>query len=214
MVLESPFNGQPSEKWVSITKNLLDNYPIGMNELAGICLASWEDIFHSGIGPESFRIGKDLFPRPQVMGFFLHELIPLKLHTKYPDLWIKDNEVAEKDVVYLPDSRYSMEIKTSSSPDKIFGNRSYAQEAETSKKDKSGYYLAINFDKFPKRPDFNVLHPQIKLIRFGWLDHKDWIGQAAATGQQARLDKMTETSKLMPIYDVTKTKNSLLSEFI
>lgn len=214
MVLESPFNGQPPEKWVSITKSLLSNYPVRMNELADICLTSWEDIFHSGIGPENFRIGKDLFPQPQVMGFFLHELIPLKLHAKYPELWIKDREVAEKDVVYLPDSRYSMEIKTSSSPDKIFGNRSYAQEAEISKKDKSGYYLAINFEKFSKRPDFNAPHPQIRLIRFGWLDHKDWIGQTAATGQQARLDKMTETSKLMPIYNATKKKNSSLSLFI
>lgn len=214
MVLESPFNGQPSEKWVSITKSLLNTYPLRMDELASICLTSWEDIFHSGIGPENFRIGRDLFPQPQVMGFFLHELIPLKLHAKYPDLWTKDNEVDEKDVVYIPDSKYSMEIKTSSSPDKIFGNRSYAQEAGISKKDKSGYYLAINFEKFPKKPDFNAPHTQIKLIRFGWLDHKDWIGQTSATGQQARLGKITEASKLIVIYSGEKKKNSSLSKFI
>ena len=43
--------------------------------------------------------------------------------------------------------KYSVEIKTSSNKSKIFGNRSYAQKSENEKKDKSGYYLAINFEQ-------------------------------------------------------------------
>jgi hypothetical protein len=38
------------------------------------------------------------------------------------------------------------------------------------------------------------------IIRFGWLDHSDWMGQKAATGQQARLDPFAEKSKLAILY--------------
>ena len=64
------------------------------------------------------------------------------------------------------------------------------------KKSKSGYYLAINFEKFEETEEL----PQIRLIRFGWLDHTDWIGQSAASGQQARLPKEVENGKLVVIY--------------
>lgn len=95
----------------------------------------------------------------------------------------------------MTDKHFSFEIKTSSSARSIFGNRSYAQKADTTKKSKSGYYLAINFEKFTK------IHqqPSIKLVRFGWLDHEDWMGQAAATGQQARLNRDVELYKLLEL---------------
>ena len=60
---------------------------------------------------------------------------------------------------------------------------------------KSGYYLAVNFEKFS-----NTTNPQIKLIRFGWIDSGDWIGQKAATGQQSRLSSDVENYKLLQLY--------------
>lgn len=143
-------------------------------------------------------IGKDIFPKPQIMGFFLHELIPLTLAKRYPDKWRKEETAAEKDLIYIPDDTFSVEIKTSSSAKNIYGNRSYAQEANSVKKSKSGYYLAINFQNFSAK----ISKPQITRVRFGWLDHADWIGQTAATGQQARLSPDVEQKKLIILYDL------------
>ena len=36
-------------------------------------------------------------------------------------------------------------------------------------------------------------------IRFGWLDHEDWMGQKSATGQQSRLSRDVENFKLVEI---------------
>jgi len=191
----SPYYGNQVEKWKDITQKLLDNYPLTSETMVKVSLSAWDDIFHSGIGKENFKIGENIFPSPQIMGFFLHELISLKLHLEYPKTWIKDREVSEKDLVYVPDVRYSMEIKTSSNPNKIFGNRSYAQPSDNPKKDKSGYYLAINFEKFSE-----TSNPKVRLIRFGWLDHTDWIGQRAPTGQQAHLTPEANESKLLVLY--------------
>jgi ScaI restriction endonuclease len=73
----------------------------------------------------------------------------------------------------------------SSHPSQIFGNRSYAQEQASGStgKGKSGYYLTVNFQNFKIA---GADQPSITQVRFGWLDHTDWIGQASATGQQAR----------------------------
>jgi hypothetical protein len=62
-------------------------------------------------------------------------------------------------------------------------------------KKKYGYYLAINFGKF-----IGKKRPEINLIRFGWIDHDDWVGQAAATGQQAHLKADAEKYKLIRIF--------------
>ena len=47
--------------------------------------------------------------------------------------------------------------------------------------------------------------PQIKKIRFGWLDHEDWIPQKKETGQQAILDKKARDHKLKIIYEHKKS---------
>jgi len=197
VISKSPYYGIPQREWERITQVLLDNYPLSSDLMVEVTLSTWKDIFHSGIGEEKFRIGRDIFPNPQIMGFLLHELIPLKLHLRFPTLWKKDKEVSEKDLIYIPDIAYSMEIKTSSHPNKIFGNRSYAQPSNNPKKDKSGYYLAINFEKFSENPN-----PRIRLIRFGWLDYTDWIGQRAPTGQQAHLKLESERYKLLLLYSI------------
>jgi hypothetical protein len=131
------------------------------------------------------------------MGFFLHELIPLELSARYPKLWRGDENSSEKDLVCIPSPEFSIEIKTSSHKCRIFGNRSFAQPSVKSKKNKAGYYLAVNFEPFAK----NRPRPRIRRIRIGWLDHDDWVGQAAATGQQACLRPESETNKLLVLYE-------------
>ena len=84
-------------------------------------------------------------------------MIPLELSGKYPQLWRREKDTTEKDLVYIPNDNFSIEIKTSSSPRNIFGNRSYAQKSTTgkTKKSKSGYYLVINFEKIENKKTTN-----------------------------------------------------------
>lgn len=204
-LIYSPYDGLPEERWLEKTQELADQHPLNMDKIVEVVLDVWEGIFQSSLGSKAFKIGRDIFPKPQIMAFFLHALIPLELATLYPDLWRGDTDPEDKDLVYIPDVSLSIEIKTSSSSNNIYGNRSYAQKPISAKKSKSGYYLAINFGKFTSK----IVKPDILKVRFGWLDHTDWIGQKAPTGQQARLSAATEGVKLILLYP--KSSQSELS---
>lgn len=192
--MESPYTNLPQEKWLDKTKELIDKHPL-KNEIKDVVLKSWKDIFNSKIG--SFSIGKEIFPSPQILSFFLHELVAHYLSLKYPDRYKVGELKEEKDVHDMQDPSMGIEIKGSSHPTQIFANRSYAQPSSDSEtKDKNGYYITINFEKVSKSNP----HPKITKIRFGYLEHKDWIAQKAATGQQARLSPEAYQYKLLEIY--------------
>lgn len=195
--MTSPYAGLRPEEWSKRTDELVGAFPLNMEELVQVVKLSWEGVFASKIGIKRFQIGKHIFPKPQIIAFFLHELIPLELASRYPGVWRGEQTAADKDIVYIPDSSFSIEIKTSSHASQIFGNRSYAQEGGKGKKSKAGYYLAVNFDKSVK----GAPTPQLRRIRFGWLDHSDWQGQIAATGQQARLSPEVERGKLRLLFE-------------
>ena len=195
----SPYAGLPPEKWLEVTRQLVNEHPLKTAEIVDVVLTAWNSIFASRVGTRAFHIGKEIFPKPQIMGFFLHELIPLELAARYPKKWRGERSAGDKDIVYIPNDRLSIEVKTSSNPSHIFGNRSYAQGTTKNKKAKSGYYLAVNFQKFST----SLKRPNILLVRFGWLDSTDWIGQKAATGQQSRLLTEVESFKLLEIYKHT-----------
>lgn len=196
--MQSPYYNVPPQKWLKVTQAFLDAHPLPSRTMVDIVLTSWESIFASRMGSKGFMIGLDIFPKPQIMGFFLHELIPLELAARFPNEWRPEMSSGDKDIVYIPDDRFSIELKTSSSSRHVYGNRSYAQESSENKKAKSGYYLAVNFEKFTKGTD----RPRIIMIRFGWLDAGDWLGQKAATGQQSRLPSEVESGKLITLYVV------------
>jgi len=197
--MESPYENINSSEWQKITEKLLNNFPLSKDYLVSLVLKSWDAILRTKIA-DKWSIAHDVQPKPQIMGFFLHEIIGQYIQADYPKSWRKEKTAADKDVVCITNPDFSLEIKTSSDKNKIFGNRSYAQEVKQGgKKSKSGYYLAINFEKFEETEKL----PQIRLIRFGWLDHTDWIGQSAASGQQARLPKEVENGKLVVIYKKT-----------
>jgi len=198
--MASPYAGLPPSKWLAKTRRLIGAHPLKVADIKSAVLDSWESIFESKIGKHGIQIGKDIFPIPQLMGAFLHELIPLELAARHPSLWRGNQNKGEKDLVCITNVRFSIEIKTSSDKRSIFANRSYAQPQSTSPlaKGKDGYYIAVNFEKFEEGQN----RPRIRLIRFGWLDHTDWIPQAAATGQQARLAPITYQTKLLPVYDL------------
>jgi len=199
--MSSPFAGLGQDKWVGTTEKLLRAYPATSEDIVKAVLAAWNGLFETKIGGHLI-IGKDVFPSPQIMASYLHELIPIEFGELRPGKWRGDQSADEKDLVYIPDVKFSAEIKCSSHKTKIFGNRSYAQNPSSSKKSKDGYFIAVNFQKFASR-ERDCPRPEIIRVRFGWLDHTDWRGQASATGQQANLKPESETRKLLTLYDAT-----------
>ena len=197
-MIKSPYQGKLFSQWKKITEKLVEDHPFAPKKITKVILDAWDSILSTSIGGQ-FVIGKHIFPKPQIMGFFLHELIPLQLEKTAPKKWKRDCSSGEKDIVYIPNSMYSVEIKTSSDKTKVFGNRSFAEGASSGKKAKSGYYLCVNFESF--YDEKKVLRtPRIWLIRFGWIDSSDWIGQKASTGQQARLPNEVYEGKLITIF--------------
>lgn len=195
----SPYEGVSEELWKDRTCELINEHPLSSEDIVEVVMASWDAILNTKIGLREYRIGVDILPSPQIMAFLLHELIPLELQRLYPGVWRRDNSPDEKDVVHVPDDSYSFEIKASSSRNSIFGNRSYAQPSPVAKKHKAGYYLAVNFEKF----NVEAVSPRVVKIRMGWLDHTDWIGQRANTGQQARLSLSARNNKLLELYSLS-----------
>lgn len=193
----SPYEGTVLSQWNSITQGLIDQHPLGEHEIVEVVLEAWESIMTTKIGGK-LQIGRDVLPSPQIMGNYLHMLTAAILTERHPDVWRGEIDKSDKDIVYIPDDTYSVEIKTSSQ-NSIYGNRSYGQKNSdnNSGKQKYGYYLAINFEKFTQ----SDRHPKVKRIKFGWLDHEDWRAQAAATGQNSTLDRDAWNHKLKLLYD-------------
>jgi hypothetical protein len=192
----SPYFVKNTSEWDKITEELIAKHPLKKDEIVKTVLKSWDDIFNSKIG--SFFIGKEIFPSPQIMSFFLHELVAHYLSLNHPGIYKVGTEKSEKDIHCIKDNSLSVEIKASSHRSQIFANRSYAQQDSGSgQKDKNGYYITINFEKFDSAIN---RRPEILLIRFGYLEHADWIAQKAATGQQARLLKDVYLYKLKTLY--------------
>lgn len=199
----SPYDSLPESEWKNKTIELVKKHPLSTDTIIDTVLKAWDGILKTRIAGE-LQIGVDIFPSPQILGNYLHELIPIILEKKYPGLWSRDLEKKDKDLVYIPDPQFSAEIKTSSNPNNIYGNASYGQEdsANASSKSKDGYYLAVNFEKFnPKDSSFS---PKIKKIRFGWLDHSDWHSQSASSGQAATISTTVRDNKLLLIYDSSR----------
>ena len=192
----SPYFGHPENEWPGITRGLIAAHPLDGPELVDAVLRSWDAIFESRIG-SGFHIGKEIKPAPQIMGFLLHALIPLELAVAHPD-WRADLTSGEKDLVHVPDMRYSVEIKTSSHQSQIFGNRSFGVDNPgKGKKAKDGYYLTVNFEKWSSAVG---RQPKVLLVRFGWLDSTDWVAQRAETGQQSALPSAVDNYQLLTLY--------------
>ena len=100
--MSSPYEGIEIEKWYSATEDLIRSYPLTKKEIIETVLKAWNDILSTKIA-NKLQIGKDVFPSPQIMGNYLHELIPYILAENYPGIWRKDSEKNEKDLFGLID---------------------------------------------------------------------------------------------------------------
>jgi hypothetical protein len=192
--MTSPYtNAQTDKQQLEVTQKLLDSHPLKSEDIRSLMLAAWDDIWKTFIGKGSSAIPlKNLDPPATIIGYLLEKVFAKKLSVQYPQIWRGGANGSEKDLLCLSDNQFSVEMKASGQMGiKIFGNRSYGQKLEEnakSKKDKSGYYITVNF------------HGQtINLIRFGWIDTDDWIAQRAASGQMSSLKPEVYLNKLIPI---------------
>ena len=138
----SPYENLPDTQWKKVTKKLVNEHPLSSDILIDTVLKAWNGILNTKIADE-LQIGRDIFPTPQILGNYLHELIPVFLEKKYPGQWTRDIEKKDKDLVCVANPYYSVEIKTSSNANNIYGNASYGQEdsASASSKTKDGYTI-------------------------------------------------------------------------
>jgi hypothetical protein len=126
-------------------------------------------------------------------GFFFEKLLATVLKNKTQEKWRGGSEKFERDLVFLENPKFSIELKTSGQLGlKLFGNRSYGKQREENPKihkvDRSGYFITVNFHG-----------STLSLVRFGWIDHEDWVSQKSETGQASSLKEDTYTFKLIPI---------------
>lgn len=189
----SPYAGITTEKWINVTRQLVDQHPLKTEEILDIALTSWNAVWSTQIGTGAAKLAlKDVNPPATVIGYFFEKLFAKELATRYPKVWRGEGGGAEKDLHCISNVAFSTEIKASGQLGlKIYGNRSYGQQVENTalaKKDKSGYYITVNF-----------FGDQLNLIRFGWIDSSDWKPQKSATGQMAGLEDEVYRYKLIPI---------------
>lgn len=189
----SPYKGKSPNAWLKITKRLLQKHPLNPELILDVAQIAWQSLWETRIGSGLAAIDlRQLAVPATVVGYFLEILFAHELERRFPNEWRGCRQGDDKDLVYIPDSSLSVEIKTSGQFGlKIFGNRSYGQKVTNItqvKKEKSGYYITVNFYKH-----------SLLLIRFGWIDADDWMPQKSATGQMAGLRDIVYQSKLIPI---------------
>lgn len=87
----SPYENLPDTQWKKVTKKLVNEHPLSSDILIDTVLEAWNGILKTKIAAE-LQIGRDIFPTPQILGNYLHELIPVFLAKKYPGQWTRDIE--------------------------------------------------------------------------------------------------------------------------
>ncbi len=193
--MKDPFANLPSAKWSNKRDELIEEYPLDLDEIRDLVLRSYNKLLQTHIGEPSddILIFEDVPVGAQTTGAFLETIIANEIQ-KTDSAWRQGSD-AEKDLIHTENPEYSTEIKMSGQVnDKVFGNRSFAQDSGADgKKSKSGYYITLNVHI---SEEILVPSHNLFLIRFGWIDFDDWTGQSAATGQAATLSSEVYEHKL------------------
>lgn len=190
--MASPYAGKPVTQWSDITRALVQAHPLTLPVIHDAAQAAWARLWSTTVGDAALGFPfAEADPPATVVGYFFEKLFAKELAARFPAVW-RGGKGAEKDLHCLTNDALSVEMKASGQLGyKVYGNRSYGQQvenADAAKKDKSGYYITINF------------HGQIlTMLRFGWIDADDWQAQKSATGQMAGLGDDVYKYKLMSI---------------
>jgi hypothetical protein len=184
----NPYENVPVEQWRKTTEELVSRHPL-TPIVVDLCQKSWWSILHGKINTYLNLHISEMSISPQATGALLHDVIPEYIQKNIEGF--HKGVGKEKDIVCEFNDEFSLELKTSSQKS-IYGNRSYAKSE--SGKEKSGYYLTINFEKI------NANEPKLLLIQMGWLSHSDWVGQKSETGQQAALTREAKENKFVVLF--------------
>ena len=106
-----PYEGIEEQHWENVTVDLINKFPIPMDVIKEIVLDSWNEIFTITNSSHDFAIGKTIFPKPQILGFFLEEIITQKIHRLDPETWVPDPTGYSKDLENVVAPEFSVEIK-------------------------------------------------------------------------------------------------------
>lgn len=106
--------------------------------------------------------------------------------------WRFGAQNSEPDLVYQNDTVYSLELKTSSQRNRVWGSPSKVLKSARTTKDGSGFYLVVNYDLDPR--------PELNLVRFGWLDDSDWSGNKSVATGSSKVIKEHADLKLVTLY--------------
>ncbi|MDA8444815.1 ScaI family restriction endonuclease [Paracidovorax valerianellae] len=199
----SPYFGRPVDEWSAITHQLVQSHPLTRDLILEAATLSWTRLWNTWVGDAivGFPIA-EIDPPATVIGYMFEKLFAKELAKRLPGAW-RGGIGSEKDLHCLQDQALSVEMKASGQLGyKIFGNRSYGQvleNADAAKKDKSGYYITVNF-----------YGQTLTLLRFGWIDASDWQAQKSATGQMAGLPSEVYEHKLLPIFGPYMLEGSVL----
>lgn len=190
--MTSPYAEKPISDWSAVTDRLLEEHPLKPQQILDASLSAWSRLWKTRVGDVELGVPfEDVDPPATVIGYFFEKLVAKELEARLPNAW-RGGRGSEKDLHCIPSPDKSVEMKSSGQlGSKIFGNRSYGQQvenADAAKKDKSGYYITVNF-----------YGKTLTLIRFGWIDASDWKAQSSATGQMAGLGEEVYTHKLRVI---------------
>ena len=190
--MASPYLGVPVYQWADVTRQLVQQHPLTPDLILDAAMLSWARLWNTWVGDASvgFPIA-EIDPPATVIGYMFEKLFAKELAVRLPGSW-RGGAGSEKDLHCLQNESLSVEMKASGQLGyKIYGNRSYGQvleNADAAKKDKSGYYITVNF-----------YGQTLTLLRFGWIDSSDWQAQKSPTGQMAGLPPEIYQHKLLPI---------------
>lgn len=190
----SPYHELPTSDWMDVTNRLVSEFPLNRQEIIAAVEGAWDEFYSSRIGSAGLLIGTDIFLPAQATGVILERLIAAHL-AQHHDGWRGGTAKIEKDIICTKDPRFCFEVKTSSSKKGVYGNRSTGHRAESRTKYRSGYYLVVNY----KNPSEESVERFLRLIRFGWIDDEDWVGQSSPAGQQASISQDVAHLKLLTL---------------
>lgn len=149
---------------------------------------AWNTLWKTDVGGKSLR---QLHVDAQVIGKLFQELMHWELHAADPTTWQHPDAPRKRgdpDFVCTKDPLQSFELKMCGQPGstRVFGNRCSSHGfASKHGKSRDCWLLTINYTD-----------ERINLVRFGHVLGSDWVGQASASGNAARLKNEVYDTKL------------------
>lgn len=81
----SPYANQPISNWSTITNDLIEKYPVPLDEILDIATLAWYRLWSSRIG-DDIKISEVDLPAT-VVGYFFQKLFAHELAKRYPNSW-------------------------------------------------------------------------------------------------------------------------------